>query len=161
MDNGLVLLVSTLHTVGNSVKVDRRKTRITVKNKKHVEKVWGNAHRKDIFIPLLVHHHNQWIGRVDVADQHISYYMPNHHCHMNWIPMSVQILAIIRNNCYVVHLDHYSPKKNSHEWFTLTIIQDLIDKASALTEQESPRIPATPRLHTVYPLLHHWYHLHH
>eukprot|EP00957_Ditylum_brightwellii_P028888 2182393-Ditylum_brightwellii.AAC.1 len=41
MDNGLVLLVSTLHVVGNSIKVNRRKPCITLKNKAHVEKVWG------------------------------------------------------------------------------------------------------------------------
>eukprot|EP00957_Ditylum_brightwellii_P050442 3824991-Ditylum_brightwellii.AAC.1 len=59
MDNGLVLLVFTFHAVGHSVKVDRRKLHMTLKNKKHVEKGWGNAHRADIFIPLLVHHYNQ------------------------------------------------------------------------------------------------------
>eukprot|EP00957_Ditylum_brightwellii_P188238 14329920-Ditylum_brightwellii.AAC.1 len=69
MDNGLVLLVSTLHTVGHSIKVDRRKPHITMENKKHVEKVWGNAHRAEILIPLLIHHYNQWMGGVDVADQ--------------------------------------------------------------------------------------------
>eukprot|EP00957_Ditylum_brightwellii_P023743 1791399-Ditylum_brightwellii.AAC.1 len=136
---------------GNSLKVDRRKPCITVKNKKHVKKVWENTHRKEICIPLLVHHYNQWMGGVDVVDQCISYYMPNHCCHRHWIPITIQILPIIRNNCYVVHLDHYGPKKNGHKWFTLTIIQDFVDRASALAEQKSPRIPATPRLHTVCP----------
>eukprot|EP00957_Ditylum_brightwellii_P115407 8802053-Ditylum_brightwellii.AAC.1 len=39
MDNGLVLLASTLHTIGSTIKVDRRKQHITLKNKDHVEKV--------------------------------------------------------------------------------------------------------------------------
>eukprot|EP00957_Ditylum_brightwellii_P048076 3650217-Ditylum_brightwellii.AAC.1 len=38
MVNGLVLLVSTLHAVGNSIKVNRRKPHTTLKNKGHVEK---------------------------------------------------------------------------------------------------------------------------
>eukprot|EP00957_Ditylum_brightwellii_P166315 12661584-Ditylum_brightwellii.AAC.1 len=59
MDNGLVLLVSTLCAIGKSIKVDRKKSRIALKNKGHVEKVWGKAHRAKIFIPLLVHHYNQ------------------------------------------------------------------------------------------------------
>eukprot|EP00957_Ditylum_brightwellii_P172032 13096964-Ditylum_brightwellii.AAC.1 len=54
MDNGLVLLVSTLHTVGKSIKVNRRKPCITLKNKGHVEKVWGKVHRVENLIPLLV-----------------------------------------------------------------------------------------------------------
>jgi len=68
MDNGLVLLVSTLHSVGNSIKANRRKPRITLKNKAHVEKVWGKKHRVEILIPLLVHHYNQWMGGVDLTD---------------------------------------------------------------------------------------------
>ena len=65
--------------------------------------------------------------------------------------MFLQILAMIRNNCYVVHLDHYGPKKDGHKLFTLSFIQALIDQAIALSVQESPRIPSTPRLHTAYP----------
>jgi len=121
MDNGLVLLVSTLHAVGHSIKVDRRKPRMTLKNKKHVEAVWGNAHRAEILIPLLVHHYNQWMGGVDVADQRISYFMPTHHCHRNWVPMFIHILAMIRNNCYVAHLDHHGPKQDGHKLFTLSM----------------------------------------
>eukprot|EP00957_Ditylum_brightwellii_P195667 14908291-Ditylum_brightwellii.AAC.1 len=104
-----------------------------------------------MFIPLLVHHYNQRIGGVDIADQCISYYMPNQHCHRNLIPMFLQILAMIRNNCYAVHLDHYGPKKYGHKLFTLSFIQALVDQAIALAVQESPKIPSTPRLHTGYP----------
>eukprot|EP00957_Ditylum_brightwellii_P022144 1670440-Ditylum_brightwellii.AAC.1 len=60
--NGLVLLVSTIHHVGKYVLVNRRRPRITAKNKTHVMKVRGNNFRMDIFIPLLVHHYNQWMG---------------------------------------------------------------------------------------------------
>eukprot|EP00957_Ditylum_brightwellii_P186144 14171545-Ditylum_brightwellii.AAC.1 len=69
MDNGLVLLVSTLHAVGDSIKVNRKKPHITLKNKDHMEKVWGKVHRAEIFILLLVHHYNQWVGGMDIADQ--------------------------------------------------------------------------------------------
>eukprot|EP00957_Ditylum_brightwellii_P095692 7291262-Ditylum_brightwellii.AAC.1 len=69
MDKGLLLFVSTLHAVGKSIKVNRKKPHITLKNKGHVEKVWGKVHRAEIFIPLLVHHQNQWMGGVDITDQ--------------------------------------------------------------------------------------------
>eukprot|EP00957_Ditylum_brightwellii_P097034 7389393-Ditylum_brightwellii.AAC.1 len=65
MNNGLVLLVSMIHHVGKHVLVNRRRPRITVKNKNHLMKVQGNNFRKDIFIPQLVHHYNQWMRGVD------------------------------------------------------------------------------------------------
>eukprot|EP00957_Ditylum_brightwellii_P150607 11467337-Ditylum_brightwellii.AAC.1 len=40
MDNGLVLVVSTIHYVGASVKVNRRRPHLTFKNKGHVLQVW-------------------------------------------------------------------------------------------------------------------------
>eukprot|EP00957_Ditylum_brightwellii_P167034 12716318-Ditylum_brightwellii.AAC.1 len=39
MDNGLVLLVSTLHKVGNRTLVNRRRPRVTINNRWHVDKV--------------------------------------------------------------------------------------------------------------------------
>eukprot|EP00957_Ditylum_brightwellii_P042560 3222758-Ditylum_brightwellii.AAC.1 len=51
MDNGLVLLVSTIHQVGKHVLLNRRRPQITVKNKNHGMKVWGNNPMKDIYIP--------------------------------------------------------------------------------------------------------------
>eukprot|EP00957_Ditylum_brightwellii_P105105 8011420-Ditylum_brightwellii.AAC.1 len=71
------------------------------------------------------------MGGVDLADQHISYHMPNQHCHRNWILMFLQILAMIRNNGYVVHLDHYGPKKGCHKLFTLSFIQASVEQAIA------------------------------
>eukprot|EP00957_Ditylum_brightwellii_P158483 12063435-Ditylum_brightwellii.AAC.1 len=91
------------------------------------------------------------MGGVDLADQCVSYYLPNQRCHKNWVPMFLQILAMIRNNCYVIHLDHYGPKKDGHKPFTISFIQALIDQANALSVQEYPRIPRAPRLHTAYP----------
>eukprot|EP00957_Ditylum_brightwellii_P145621 11087665-Ditylum_brightwellii.AAC.1 len=75
MDNGLVLLVSTIHHVGKHVLVNRERPRITARNENHMMKVWGNNFRMDIFIPLLVYHYNKWMGCVDVIDQRISYYI--------------------------------------------------------------------------------------
>eukprot|EP00957_Ditylum_brightwellii_P189900 14456903-Ditylum_brightwellii.AAC.1 len=151
MDNGLVLLVSMLHHVGNFIKVNRKRPQITQKDKQHVQKVWENNPLMEIFVPLLICHYNQWIGGVDAADQQIAYFMPIHHCHRNWIPMLLHILAIIRNNCYVIHKEKYGPKRDGHKLFTLSLIEDLLEKATALAAQESPRIPSSPIFKTTYP----------
>eukprot|EP00957_Ditylum_brightwellii_P059697 4532524-Ditylum_brightwellii.AAC.1 len=116
-------------------------------------KVWGNNPRKDIYIPLLVHHYNQWMGGVDMIDQHISYYMPDFRCNRNWLPTFIQMLAMIRNNSYLVHVDHYTKKYGkkkcmSHKMFTLCMIEDLMEKANNLTTVELPRFQNTPSLST-------------
>eukprot|EP00957_Ditylum_brightwellii_P071087 5403024-Ditylum_brightwellii.AAC.1 len=59
IDNGLVLVVSTIHHVGSSAKVNRRRPCLMVKNKRHVSQVWGSKSRTEIYIPLLIHHYNQ------------------------------------------------------------------------------------------------------
>eukprot|EP00957_Ditylum_brightwellii_P004779 364348-Ditylum_brightwellii.AAC.1 len=151
MDNGLVLVVSTLHHMGKQVLVDRRRPRVTVKNQKHVSKVWGTKSKTDIYIPLLIHNDNHWMGDVDILDQCISYYQPNCCCRRNWLPMFIQSLSMIRNNCYIVHQDYHG-KKNCmiHKNFTLTMIEDLIEKASALTAGWHTQIPTSPRRPTEY-----------
>ena len=45
MDNGLVFLVSTVHTVGKTVEKCRQKQRETGKNKAHINLVWGRTHK--------------------------------------------------------------------------------------------------------------------
>eukprot|EP00957_Ditylum_brightwellii_P008317 629543-Ditylum_brightwellii.AAC.1 len=62
MDNGIVLLVFTLHKPGKYALANRRKPRVTIKNSKHVSDVWGSNPRALINIPLLVQHYNQWMG---------------------------------------------------------------------------------------------------
>ena len=80
MDNGLVLCVSTLHQVGKSICMKRKRPRITVKNKNHVSKVWGNSSIANIFIPQMIDDYNHWMGGVDLSNQRIAYYHPNLIC---------------------------------------------------------------------------------
>ena len=78
MDNGLVFLVSTVHTVGNIVTRSRTKPRETGLNKRHVDLVWGTIVRAMIAIPTLIDHYNHWMGGVDLVDQRVAYYHSNY-----------------------------------------------------------------------------------
>ena len=111
MDNTLVFLVSTIHRVGSIVQRERRRPQKTVTNKNHVDRVWGTSGKKKIYIPSLVDCYNHWMGGVDLADQRISYYMPDLRCRRNWIPLFIQLLGMIRNNSYIIYRSHH--KKNS------------------------------------------------
>ena len=86
MDNGLIFCVSTVHKVGSITQRTQKKPRKTIKNSKHVDKVWGEDMKKNIYIPKLIDNYNHWIGGVDLADQRVAYYIPNLCCHCNWVP---------------------------------------------------------------------------
>ena len=110
MDNGMVFCVSTVHKAGQIIERCRRRPRKTLKNKAHVDRIWGQQGKVDIWIPKLIDDYNHWMGGVDLCDQHISYYHPNIRCRRNWVPMFIQMLSIIRSNSYIVHKSFF--KKN-------------------------------------------------
>ena len=122
MDNGLVLMVTTLHKPGKNIVRERKRPRVTIKNKKHVNKIWGNEPVKRISIPKVVDDYNHWMGGVDLVDQRISYYHADLRCYRNWIPMFLQILSIIRNNCFIVHRSLMKDKALSHKNLLLKLL---------------------------------------
>ena len=40
MDNSLVYIVTTVHNIKDTVKKERKRPRVTIKNKRHVDTVW-------------------------------------------------------------------------------------------------------------------------
>ena len=86
VDNNFVFCVSTIHCVGRSIQRLRRKPRKTLRNTKHVERIWGNEGAVLIDIPVIIDDYNHWMGGVDLADQRIAYYHPDLCCYRNWFP---------------------------------------------------------------------------
>jgi len=131
-DNGMVFVTSTIHKVGNIIKRMRKKPRITANNKKHVKQIWGDEGCVEIFIPTLIDDYNHWMGGVDLADQRIAYYHPNMRCMRTWIPMFIQIISMIRNNCFLVYRNHHKDTKRmrlTHKQFTMAMIDSLLKEA--------------------------------
>ena len=145
MDNGLFLMVSTMHKPGTVTKVFRRRPRKTVKNRRHVEEVWGNESRCWIYIPQVVDDYNKGMGGVDITDQRIAYYAPDIRCRRNWLPMFLQMLSMIRNNSYVVHESILKDKASSHKTFILDMIRALLrcgrNHPNRSTRQSSTSLP--------------------
>ena len=141
-DNGMVFCVSTVHSVGNKVKRNRKRPRITNKNRNHVGDVWGDNGCVEVFIPTLIDNYNHWMGGVDLSDQRIAYYHPDMRCYRNWIPMFIQILSMVRNNSYLVYCDHYKSKAMSHKSFTLKMIDELMSESSFYYQNEQLNNPS-------------------
>ena len=82
IDNNIVKMVSTVHTgcEGEQVEANRRRPRINPINKNNVAHVWGNQHRRNIFIPVIINDYNHWMNGVDIADQLIANYRPKLGC---------------------------------------------------------------------------------
>ena len=150
MDNGMVLCVSTVHSVGKMVEKNRRKPRKTLKNQTHVDAVWGSEGKKKIFIPTLIDDYNHWMGGVDLCDQHISYYHPNVRARRNWIPMFIQILSIIRSNAYICYKQYFQKNAISHKQFTLNMIDVLMQKSLQTNEMVQGAQTTPEPLHIQY-----------
>ena len=134
MDNSLVFCVSTVHRIGNVIKRMRKRPRYTTTNKRHVREVWGDDGKKEINIPTLIDHYNHWMGGVDLVDQLIAYYHADCRCLRTWVPMFVQIVSMIRTNCYVVYKKHQQGNKlkvKTHKLCTLDMVSTLLQKATA------------------------------
>ena len=152
MDNGLVLCVSTLHRVGESICRKRKRPRVTVKNKNHVSKVWKDSSTAEIYIPQMIDDYNHWMGGVDLSDQRIAYYHPNLRCVRNWIPMFIQLMSIIRNNCYIVYRSHFKKEAQTHKDFLFEMINCLMKNAhkhyvpyiSSDFQKSSPKTLSSP-----------------
>ena len=126
MDNGLVFCVSTVHKVGSVTWCTQKKPRKTIKNSKHVDKVWGEDNKKRIHIPKLIDNYNHWMGSVDLADQRVAYYIPNLYCHCNWVPLFLQLISLVRVKAYMMYksiTNSQGKKSISHKKVTLHIIK--------------------------------------
>ena len=141
MDNGLIFCISTVHKVGSVTQHTQKKPRKTIKNSKHVDKVWGEDKKKKIYIPKLIDDYNHWMGGVDLADQRVAYYIPNLCCHCNWVPLFLQLISIVRVNTYVMYksiTNSQGKKAMTHKKFTLCIIKYFMDCAHALAASKPP-----------------------
>ena len=135
MDNGMVSVVSTVHNVDSFIERTRRKPRKTLKNKDHVDTIWGKNGKANVKIPTLIDDYNHWMGGVDLSDQRISYYHPDIRCRRNWVPIFIQLLSIIRNNSFLVMKAQFKGTKVTHKEFTLQIIDELMIRAEKYSDQ--------------------------
>eukprot|EP00957_Ditylum_brightwellii_P134295 10239008-Ditylum_brightwellii.AAC.1 len=61
MDNNVILMVSTVHRVGEAVMCMRRRPRIMVKNKGHVTQIWDKQGKVEVQMPRMVDNYNHWM----------------------------------------------------------------------------------------------------
>ena len=144
MDNGMVSVVSTVHNVDAFIERTRRKPRKTLKNKGHVDTIWGKNGKANVKIPTLIEDYNHWMGGVDLSDQRISYYHPDIRCRRNWVPIFIQLLSIIRNNSFLVMKAQFKGTKVTHKEFTLQIIDELMSRAEKYSDQTRTEFFSSP-----------------
>lgn len=123
VDNNVVNFVSTIHHEEVSVKVNRKKPRITAVNRNNVEKVWGDDHVKEIEIPEFIDDYNHCMNAVDRADQLIASLSMKHKCRRTWMPFLLYLLNIFRTNSYIVHRELKGGM--THMEFTLGLVRAL------------------------------------
>ena len=122
--------MSTVHSIGTVILKSRCRPRVTKLNFSHVSKTWGSNPRVNIKIPKLVDDYNHWMGGVDLADQHIAYYHPSFQFRRTWMPIFVQLLSIIRSNCFIIKKNLLEGRSLKSKRFVHCFIFELMSLAS-------------------------------
>jgi hypothetical protein len=139
IDNGVVDMVSTVHT-GRETIVKRRKKpsrETSTTNYRHITTVFGSDWEKMIAIPGCIDDYNNTVGGVDKAYQLISYYRPRIRCRRTWMPMFMHCLDICRVNSYVIA--EAKGVCDSQKDYTLDWIQALNRRAQFMDLQATQR----------------------
>lgn len=131
VDNGIVTMVTTVHTGDETIKRRRWWPRVTKQNKLHVKTVWGDDHVKEIEIPYMIDDYNHWMLGVDKSDQYISYYRPELRCQRYWMPIMFHCLDIIRVNAFIVCRE-VSGVKIGHKEFVIALINALLGREATV-----------------------------
>ena len=127
-----------------TIKRERKRPRTTVKNKNHINKIWGDNGKVEVYIPTLIDDYNHWMCGVDIVDQRIAYYHPNLRCHRNWMPIFLQLCSMMRNNGFIVHNSDCGKSAKSHKMFTMEWVRLLLAKAHAHHIVSSSAFPSNP-----------------
>ena len=83
------------------------------------------------------------MGGVDKSNQLIAYYHPDIRCQRTWMPMFLQIISMVRSNCYIIYKSKFKDQPRtkvnvlSHKQFTLSIIDILLQKAEYYQRQSA------------------------
>ena len=107
IENLLVLLVATVHTVMDVSKCLRRIPRVNKKNKIHVETFCGKYGKVHVCIPPILHNYNHWMCEVDKSYGNISYNHPDIFWNRAYNSMFIQLLPIILFNSNILYVSHY------------------------------------------------------
>ncbi|CAJ1938795.1 unnamed protein product [Cylindrotheca closterium] len=146
IDNNTVIVVSTLHDGTESIVRRRRRPRVTVLNKAHVDTVFGNSAVKQIGIPGFIDDYNHWMGGVDKSDQYIAYYRPKLRVRRYWMAMMNHGLDIVRINAYIIYKKLSNHPKVEHKEFITEFIEALVGRADqevfGRTRQGRARTPS-------------------
>eukprot|EP00977_Amphora_coffeiformis_P020704 scaffold8426_cov99-Amphora_coffeaeformis.AAC.1 len=142
IDNNQVNVVTNVHTGDESITRERRRPRKNNTNRRHIDQVWGNNHKKLIDIPCFIDDYNHWMLGVDKADQLIAYYRPDLRSRRNWMPLFFHTLDVARINSFIAVSQLGWKSKNSsqqHKEFICEFVKALLARATTFEVRRTRR----------------------
>lgn len=103
-DNNIVRFLTTVHPWNETTLSERRKPRSTSTNATAVRRVFGDSHRKLLFIPTVVDDYNHHMNGVDLADQRRAAYTTHQRSQRNWMSLFWFLLDISLVNAHILFL---------------------------------------------------------
>jgi Transposase IS4 len=143
IDNGAVLMLTTIHQAGpeHTIMRRRKRPRLTSTNGVKVQKVFGKDVTKVLAIPKVVDDYNMFMNGVDIADQLISNYKTHLKGARTWMPLLFWLIDVSITNSYLSMRAKFpgiwAAKRNGHAQFRM-------DVAISLMKSRAPPSAAEP-----------------
>ena len=141
-DQNVVLFMTTVDRVCDTVRRMRRRPAATATNASTSRAEFGNEAVKEMDIPTFIDRYNHFMGGVDQADQLRSYYTTQRTHVKNWKPLWHFLLDTAITNAYKIAYvspkrPHGEPNKHvSHKQFWIQLATSLFGQSERV-----PRIP--------------------
>jgi hypothetical protein len=103
VDNALVTVVTSVHSVDEVIVSDRRRPRVTETNRRHIQALWGDSPRVNVKIPRAIDDYNDLMGGVDLFDQLRGYHQQRFRVHRNWMLLFLFVFNSAVTNAYIIH----------------------------------------------------------
>ena len=129
-DNSAVHFLTTIHTLDERIIVERKKPRFSSSNGPAIRRVFGQAERSNVSIPVITNDYNRYKVGVDVADQYRSYYFTQLKCLRNWPPIFYWLIDTTVINSFLIarRLSPPFQYNNTSRSFRLLLAQLLLAK---------------------------------
>lgn len=103
VDNSVVTVVTSVHSIEETVSKSRRRPRVTETNRRHVDAVWGDSHRTEVKIPKAIDDYNDLMGGVDLFDQLRGYFEQEFRVRRTWMPIFLFLFNSAITNSFIIH----------------------------------------------------------
>ena len=142
-DNNVVLFVTTVGNLSDSITRDRRRPAASRTGASQTRKLFGNNIRLPLDIPKLIDDYNHFMGGVDQFNQLRSYYSILRAHRKTWRPLFTLLVEIALVNSYKLATANRKTTHDAHRRWLLELVVQLKELAVRRVKRKRSPPPRT------------------